>query len=297
MPAERDLTGQVAVITGGSRGIGKAVAFALRGRGANIVIGDIRDEEGAQVVQEMNDTAGSKVALYHHTNVADYEGNIQLFQTAERTFGGVDIAVLNAGVGNTCNTIFAPLSDQRENHLFEVDVYGVVKGTKVAVLHMAKRGGGNILVTASTCSFQTPPAMGTYNAAKAAVASWVRTLDWMPRVCNVRVNAVCPAWVETDLLSDFGERGREPYWPVADALPRASMQTVIDGFLTLIDDDTKSGSTLLALPKGLEEWPRPPVFDSSVNDATNKAMETYEIEMVKEYKRELQEAMERYQFT
>lgn len=53
--AKKDLTGQVAVVTGGSRGIGKAVAFALRERGANIVIGDIRDEEGAQVVKEMNE--------------------------------------------------------------------------------------------------------------------------------------------------------------------------------------------------------------------------------------------------
>ncbi|KAI8145470.1 hypothetical protein BJV82DRAFT_603792 [Fennellomyces sp. T-0311] len=288
------LDGKVAVITGASRGIGKAVAEAFTKLGAKVVIGDIRDPEGEAVVEALNERANDRVAVYKHCNVAEYQDNIDLFKTAEDEFGGVDIAILNAGVGTDCNTIFAPLDDKRDEHLFDVDVFGVVKGTKVAVLHMAKRGGGCIVATASTCSFQTPPAMGTYNAAKHAVAGWVRTLDWMPKVCNVRVNAVCPAWIDTDLLTNFGERGVEPYWEVADALPRAKMETAVEGFLSLIRDESKTGCTLLVLPKGLEEWPRPPVFDSSVNDATNKALDKYQYTMVDRYKQELQDALKRY---
>ncbi|KAI9270596.1 hypothetical protein BDA99DRAFT_502223 [Phascolomyces articulosus] len=287
--------GKVAVVTGASRGIGQALATELVRRGVKVVIGDIRDAEGETVVQQLNDSAKERVAVYKHTDVAVYKDNIELFQTAEDTFGDVDIAILNAGVGTDCNTIFGPLDDQRDDHLFQVDVFGVVKGTKVATLHMAKHGkGGCIIATASTCSFQTPPAMGTYNAAKHAVAGWVRTLDWMPKVTGVRVNAVCPAWIDTDLLTNFGERGVEPYWDVADALPRAKMETAVEGFLTLIQDESKSGCTLLVLPKGLEEWPRPPVFESSVNDATNRALDKYQYTMVDRYKQELKEALERY---
>ncbi|KAI9488619.1 hypothetical protein BDB00DRAFT_877198 [Zychaea mexicana] len=308
------LNGKVAVVTGGSRGIGKATATEFVKRGVKVVIGDVLDTEGEATVRELNESsAGERVAVYKHANVAVYQDNIDLFQAAEDAFGAVDIAILNAGVGKDCNVIFGPLDDKRDDHLFQVDVFGgplsrntsldvqifdthgFPSRTKVAVLHMAKHGkGGCIVATASTCSFQTPPAMGTYNAAKHAVAGWVRTLDWMPQVCGVRVNAVCPAWVDTDLLTDFGKRGVEPYWEVADALPRAKMETVVEGFLRLIQDDSKSGSTLLVLPKGLEECPRPPVFESSVNDATNRALDKYQYTMVDRYKQELKEALERY---
>ncbi|KAG2228316.1 hypothetical protein INT45_011108 [Circinella minor] len=274
---EQQLNGKVAVITGGSRGIGQAVAADFVKKGIKVVIGDIRDTEGEAVVKELNKCANERVAVYKHTDVALYKDNIELFQTAEDTFGAVDIAILNAGIGTNCNTIFAPLDDRRDDHLFEVDVFGVIKAT------------------ASTCSFQTPPAMGTYNAAKHAVAGWVRTLDWMPKVNGIRVNAVCPAWVDTDLLTNFGERGVEPYWEVADALPRAKMETVVKAFLTLIQDESKTGSTMLVLPDGIEEFPRPPVFESSVNDATNRALEKYQYTMVDRYKQELKEALERYE--
>ncbi|KAI8100140.1 uncharacterized protein BX664DRAFT_382573 [Halteromyces radiatus] len=277
------------VITGGSRGIGKTVAETYRQRKANIVIGDIRDAEGEKLVAKMNEEAGAKVAIYVHTDVSHYEDNRHLFRTAESEFNRVDVAFLNAGIGSTSNTLFAPLDDDREESIFNVDLIGVVKGTKVALLHMAKnKEDSAIIINASTCSFQTPPAMSAYNAAKHGVIGWVRSLDFLPKVCNVRINA------NTDLMTDLGDRSIEPYWKVADALPRASMKTLIQAIDICIKNTTKSGAAILVLPDGVSDFPRPAVFESTVNEATNKALEIYKVEMVEQYKKELDIALKRY---
>ena len=88
--------GKVAVVTGGSRGLGKAVAKTLVERGSKVVIGDILDEAGQETVDELNNLAGgsAKAAVYIHTDVSLYKDVIALFKLAESEFGGVDVSVL-----------------------------------------------------------------------------------------------------------------------------------------------------------------------------------------------------------
>ncbi|ORX46034.1 NAD(P)-binding protein [Hesseltinella vesiculosa] len=288
------MLGKTVLITGGANGIGKAVAQSYRQRGANVVIGDIQDNQGKAVVDEMNEEAGKKVALYVHCDVRHYKDNIRLFCAADKAFGHVDFAFLNAGIGNTCNTIFAPLDDDRENRLIDVDLTAVVKGTKVALLHMAAHGG-SIVVTASVCSFMTPPPFSVYNAAKHGVVGWVRSLNYMPAVCNVRINAICPAWIDTELLADFGKRGEEPYWKVVDVLPRASMKTLIEAVDQCVQDETKSGATLLVMPDGVKDHPQTAMFESMMDEVTLLAVDAYGPEMVARYKHELAVALREYE--
>ena len=89
-------SGKVAVVTGGSRGVGKAVAQALIERGSKVVIGDVLDKAGQETVNELNKQAGgdSKVAVYIHTDVSIYKDAIALFKLAESEFGGVDVSGL-----------------------------------------------------------------------------------------------------------------------------------------------------------------------------------------------------------
>ncbi|SAL99616.1 hypothetical protein [Absidia glauca] len=301
-----DSSTKTIVITGGARGIGREVAWSYRRRGYNIVIGDILDQLGQKVVDDMNQKqvarpSEKKVAVYKHTDVSYYHDNVTLFKTASAEFGKIDIVFLNAGIGSTCNTLFAPLDDERESAIFNVDLVGVIKGTKVALLEMARnQTDSSIIINASTCGFQTPPAMNAYNAAKHGVIGWVRSLDFLPKV-------------DTDLLAHFGDRNTEPYWKVADALPRASLHTLIQAVDTCVTDTLKSGqseqkkkpkqiaegrvdlgATLLVLPDGVHDFPRPPVFESAVNEATNAALKEYEISMVNRYKEELMLALQRY---
>ncbi|KAI7881594.1 NAD(P)-binding protein, partial [Lichtheimia hyalospora FSU 10163] len=196
-----DVNNRVAVVTGASRGIGKAVSKALVEQGARVVIGDVLDKEGLQTVQELNKSRNEKVAAFAHTDVTVYKDVIALFRFAESVFGGVDIAFLNAGKINDADNLFLPLDDDKEAELPNTNFLGIVKSTKVAVLHLAKRGGGVIVNMASTAGFQScmqRRQQAHYFATKHAVVGWTRSVGSMLKeICNVRVNAVCPSWVGT----------------------------------------------------------------------------------------------------
>ncbi|KAI7881908.1 NAD(P)-binding protein [Lichtheimia hyalospora FSU 10163] len=231
---------QVAVITGGSRGIGHAIASALIKRNINVVIGDLLDKEGQAVVDAFNKEANKTVAAYKHTDVTKYKDLLGLFELAENMFGGVDIAILNAGTTQGFNMLMEPMDvvaninsiqDDADMFIHQVNVGGVTKGNKVALKFMHKRGGGTIINTASMAGISAMSGLDNYVATKHAVVGWTRSLAYLNNACNVRVNAICPYWV------------------------------VVDAALRCIDDSDLAGTTLLCLPDGVqqEEQAPPPV--------------------------------------
>ncbi|KAI7849077.1 hypothetical protein BDC45DRAFT_521483 [Circinella umbellata] len=243
-------TSKVAVITGASRGIGYNVAKALVARGAYVVLGDLLDKEGEAAVQELNDKVGKQVAMYLHTDVTKYKDLIALFALAEKSFGGVDIAILNAGIaGNEASGVFTPLDDQADMFIHEVNVGGVVKGNKVALLHMAKKGkGGCIINTASIAGFAAMSSIAAYSATKHAVVGWTRSLVHLQNVADIRVNAVCPFWCETDIIANPTS---EPARQFLEAIPKTTMEYVVQAFLKCIEESDMAGETLLVLPDGI----------------------------------------------
>ncbi|KAI8144768.1 hypothetical protein BJV82DRAFT_656052 [Fennellomyces sp. T-0311] len=222
MVISKDLEGKVAVITGGSRGIGKAVATELVARGVRVVIGNLSQENGEDTVRELNDRAGSKVAAFVRTDVALYADNIALFKYAEKLFGGVDIAFLNAGIaGAASDIIFTAFDDAYDEHLMNVNAMGVIKGS-----HPLQ-------------------SMAIYSASKYAVNGWTRSLNWLRKVCNVRVNAVSPSYLDTDLVADLSEL-YDSSKPLAEFLPKTpkvSMDTVVRAVLMLIEDEERNGNS------------------------------------------------------
>ncbi|KAI7898592.1 uncharacterized protein BX663DRAFT_524008 [Cokeromyces recurvatus] len=284
---------KVAVITGGSRGIGKAVADALIKRGAKVVIGDILEAEGQVLVNTYNELANEKVAIFIRTDVTKYADNQALFKLAEHEFGGVDLALLNAGIGSNANSTFSPMDDQLDERIIDINTTAVIKGTKVAVLHMAKRGGGSIVHLASVAGFYSSFEFASYNASKHAVIGYTRSFDFLPRICNVRVNALCPYWVETDLIQSITNL-ETPLQTYVKLCPRTPMQTVVDGVLTLFADESMNIQTLMALPKGLEimEPIRPLDLSSSVNKGSE--MKAYADEVIPKLKAQLKAAITKY---
>ncbi|CAO3649472.1 unnamed protein product [Mucor fragilis] len=288
---------KVAVITGGSRGIGKSVADAIIANGGMVVIGDLLEEEGKAVVAEYNKRAGKQVAAFISTDVTKYSDNKSLFQLAEKEFGGVDYALLNAGIGYNANSMFSPLDDTTEEKILQVNTIGVIKGTKVALLHMAKRGGGSIVHVASAAGFFSSPGLASYNASKHAVIGYTRSFQFMPYICNVRVNALCPYWVDTDLLTTVKETTdsqEDPFYNVIKHSPRVSMTTVVEGVMTLFTDAERNTETLLATPEGIVsmEAPHPP--DSFQSKEANDAFSKYIQDAIPTGKAHLAEALKRY---
>ncbi|CAO3611302.1 unnamed protein product [Cunninghamella blakesleeana] len=183
------MNGKVAVVTGGSKGIGLALTTALVERGVKVVIGDVLTNEGENAASRLNKKVGAEVVVFQHCDVRFYNDLKKLFQVAESRFGGVDIACLNAGIAvNPCG-IMAPLEDESEKLIHDVNTLGVIKGNKVAVMHMVKRGGGVIINTASVAGIVGSPGISSYAATKHAVNGWTRSLEHLYPSVNIRVNA------------------------------------------------------------------------------------------------------------
>ncbi|KAI9270675.1 hypothetical protein BDA99DRAFT_326439 [Phascolomyces articulosus] len=244
------IASQVAVVTGGSKGIGYNIAKALIARGNRVIIGDILDKDGKAAVEEFNANAGKTVAAFAHADVTKYKDIQSMFDLAEKEFGGVDILIANAGIFSI-NHGLAPFDelDDSNSRIFDVNVSGVIKCNKAALMYMGKRGQGIIINSASAGGIYPTPGMCDYAATKHAVVGWTRSLAQLPNQCNVRVNAVCPTWVETDLISD----GRLPkeFRDFIDATPKARMEDVVKAYLQCIDDKSLSGTTLSVLPDGI----------------------------------------------
>ncbi|KAI9495975.1 hypothetical protein BDB00DRAFT_179129 [Zychaea mexicana] len=299
MTVERTLEGKVAVITGGGRGLGKAVAAALIERGAKVVIGNTTVAQGTATVDEFNAAAGCKVAAFKQTDITTYKDNIALFQFAEKEFGGVDIAYLNAGVaGNATDIIFLPPDDENDARAMNVNAVGTMKGTKIAMLHLAKRGGGVIINCSSTLGSNAVPSMSAYVASKHAMNGWTRCFSMLPQICNVRVNAVCPHFVETDMLvpnPDQLSRGG-PVLNLVDKIPKTTTENVVNAVLLLIEDETRNAQTLMALPGDVirEQEPAPPAPETITPEFV-ELMGNYAQDYVTFHKKELEDYLKVYE--
>ncbi|GAA5796955.1 hypothetical protein EDC94DRAFT_690339 [Helicostylum pulchrum] len=313
------LDGKVAVLTGAARGIGKAVADALIENNCKVVIGDILEKEGQEVVDAYNEKAGSKVAAFIRTDVTKYSDNIALFKLAETEFGGVDIALMNAGIATGADSMFTPLdgnlelilkkemaqiiyhlsynTDATDDRIIDINTTAVIKGTKVALLHMAKRGGGSIVLMASMAGLYCAPNLSSYNASKHAVVGYTRSFQLMPSICNVRVNALCPFWIDTELAAHIRNSDYEKasHAKVISRSRYATMECLVEGFMTLTTDESRNTQTLKVLPDGLEIEPSSVAPDSFSGNADRETLAEFFPAAVAAGKRALAEALARYE--
>ena len=213
-----DLKGRTAIVTGASRGIGLAIAQRLAEAGANVVLTS-RDQESA-------DAAAAQVngnALGVAAHVAEDGAARHCIDLTVERFGGIDILVNNAGT----NPAFGPLIDQdhaRFAKIFDVNLWGPLLWTSLAVKAWMGEHGGTVVNTASVGGMSSAPLMGMYNATKAALIHLTKqlALELSP---GVRVNAVCPGLIETGMTQgvfDFARaRGTEDRIGQLNPLKRA----------------------------------------------------------------------------
>jgi len=188
------VNGKVALITGGARGLGLAVGQALSERGATVVLADL-DEAAARSAAE-----GLERAEGVGLDVRDEAQVEQVVAGAAERHGRLDLVVANAGVGRVKPLVEMSLADWRE--VTSVNLDGVFLTVVAAARAMAPRGEGSIVTMASITAFAGAPGIGDYAAAKAGVVNLTKTLATELRPTGVRVNAVCPGFVETALVDD-----------------------------------------------------------------------------------------------
>jgi len=195
-----DLDGQVAVVTGASKGIGASIAKHLAAEGASIVVNYASSKEGAdKVVGEIAGKGGKAVAV--QADVAKKADIERLFAETKKAFGRLDILVNNAGVYE-----FLPLESVTEEHFhrqFNLNVLGLILATQAAVGQFDSKGG-SIINISSVASTSAPPTGSVYSATKAAVDAVTKSLakELGPR--KIRVNAINPGMVETEGVRSAG---------------------------------------------------------------------------------------------
>ncbi|SFF57760.1 NAD(P)-dependent dehydrogenase, short-chain alcohol dehydrogenase family [Halobacillus alkaliphilus] len=199
------LQGKVAVVTGGSSGIGEAAVKDFCKQGAKVLIADL-NEQGSELSSQLNDQGYETV--FQKTDVTSEEDIINMVQTAVDTFGSLDILFANAGIGDA--TPAHELSYEEWKKLMDVNINGVFLSNKYAITQMLEQeNGGAIVNNASILGHVGQDSVTSYATAKGGVVNLTRTLGVTYAKNNIRVNAVCPGYVETAILENADEEMRQ----------------------------------------------------------------------------------------
>lgn len=194
------LQDRVAVVTGASRGIGRAVALALAAEGANVVLNYASSSEAAeQVLAEITQNGGSGIALQADVSQADQVE--PLFQKAMEKWGRVDVLVNNAGI--TRDTLLLRMSLEDWQAVVNLNLTGVFLCTRSASKVMLKQRSGRIINIASVAGLMGNPGQANYSAAKAGVIGFTKTVAKELASRSITVNAIAPGFISTDMTHDL----------------------------------------------------------------------------------------------
>lgn len=194
----KDFSDKVAIVTGGGSGIGEAIAHELAARGAKVVVADVEQAAADRVATAINHAGASAISA--HVDVADAAAVERMVGLAVSTFGGLHLAVNNAGIGGPQADIADyPLDGWHK--VIDINLHGVFYGMKYEIAAMLKSGGGAIVNMSSILGSVGWAGASAYVAAKHALLGLTRTAALEYAARKVRVNAVGPAFIETPLLS------------------------------------------------------------------------------------------------
>lgn len=192
-----DLTGKVAVITGSSRGIGKAIAERMAEQGAKVVISSRKPEPCAEVAAAINKAHGAGSAISIPANISSKEDLKHLVDETNQQFGKIDIVVCNAA----SNPYYGPLAGIEDDQFRKILENNVIANhwlINFAVPQMIERKDGAIIIVSSIGGLRGSPVIGAYNISKAADFQLARNLAVEYGPSNVRVNCIAPGLIKTD---------------------------------------------------------------------------------------------------
>jgi 3-oxoacyl-[acyl-carrier protein] reductase len=194
------LSDRVAIITGASRGIGRAVALALAAEGAKVVVNYASSSDAAQqVVTAITDAGGSAIAL--QADVSKLEQVEALFNETLEKFGRVDVLVNNAGI--TRDTLLLRMKPEDWQAVIDLNLTGVFLCTRAVSKVMLKQRSGRIINIASVSGQMGNPGQANYSAAKAGVIGFTKTVAKELASRGITVNAVAPGFIATDMTSEL----------------------------------------------------------------------------------------------
>jgi len=241
---------KTAIVTGGALGIGKATAERLAEEGAQVAVTDLKDDEGASVVADIEAAGGT--ARYWHMDVSDEDEVKRVFDEVAEAFGGIDVLVNNAGISGPDKPTHE-LTEEEWDEVMAVNEKGVFFCTKHAIPYMREAGGGSIINLSSIYGIISAPDIPPYHASKGAVRLMTKTDALEYAEDDIRVNSVHPGFIWTPLVEEYlseqgdVEEGREQLDELHPLGHVGEPKDIADGILYLASDESKfvTGSELV----------------------------------------------------
>ena len=204
---KEDLLGQVAIVTGSARGIGKAIALALARRGADVVITDIDEAVSRATSKEIEGLGRRSLAI--RCDVSQKADVETLVKTTLGTLGGLDIFVNNAGI--TRDTLLMRMSEEQWDQVLDINLKGTFFGCQVAGKAMMKARRGRIVNLASIMGLVGNVGQANYAASKGGVIALTRSAAKELAARNINVNAIAPGFIETEMTRELPEKSRQQF--------------------------------------------------------------------------------------
>ncbi|HEY5573420.1 MAG TPA: 3-oxoacyl-[acyl-carrier-protein] reductase [Anaerolineales bacterium] len=200
------LDGRVVLVSGASRGIGKAIAMELAQRGAAIAVNYIKSAQAAeQVVDQIASHNGKAIAI--QSDVSEFQQAQDLVKTTIESLGGLDILVNNAGI--TRDKLIMMMSEQDWDDVQNINLKSTFNCSKAAIRHMMRKRYGRIINITSVAGQMGNPGQTNYSASKAGQIGFTKALAREVASRNITVNAVAAGYIETDIWSTVPEEARQ----------------------------------------------------------------------------------------
>jgi 3-oxoacyl-[acyl-carrier protein] reductase len=200
------LEGRVAIVTGASRGIGRAISLELGRRGAAVIVNYARSSQAAEEVVAQIESEGGKASAFQ-ADVSDFQQSQALIKAALDVFGGLDILVNNAGI--TRDTLIMMMSEQDWDDVLLTNLKSAFNCSKAAVRHMMRKRFGRIVNITSVSGQMGNAGQTNYSASKAGQIGFTKALAREVAARNITVNAIAAGYVETDIWASVPEEAKQ----------------------------------------------------------------------------------------
>ncbi len=233
---KKSLLDKVAIVTGGTRGIGRAIVLALCEEGADCAFTYASNRSAAESLAEEIRRMGRR-PLPVQLDVRDFEGAKTLVERVKQEFGRLDILVNNAGI--TKDKSLMMMSKEDWTDVIDTNLTGVFNTTRACIITFLKQKSGNIVTISSVSGIHPLPGQVNYAAAKAGVIGFTKSLAKEVAPFNIRVNAVAPGFVDTEMTSAFSEKTRGKFLSMIPLKRFGTADEVAKTVLFLLGDESQ----------------------------------------------------------
>ena len=230
------LEGKTALITGASRGIGKAVALAFAKQGANIAFTDLRYDENAQATEKEIEACGVKAKMYA-SNAADFAQTAATVEEIAKEFGRIDILVNNAGI--TKDTLLMRMTEEQWDAVINVNLKSVFNFTKAVSAIMLKQKSGSIISMSSVVGVSGNAGQANYSASKAGMIALAKSIAQELGSRGIRANAIAPGFIMTAMTDALSEEVKAE-WCKKIPLRRGGTPEDVANIATFLASDMSS---------------------------------------------------------